>query len=72
MAHCPVCGADVTYPGAEFCTQCGAKLNAVTTNHCTNPSCPHYTAKTNFDKSIRHCPKCGSLTTIGKQIDDLI
>lgn len=72
MSRCPVCGANVTYPGAKRCTSCGAVLNVVPTNRCTNPSCPHYAARTNFGKTVRRCPECGSLTTIGKQIDDLI
>lgn len=72
MARCPVCGAEVIFPNAKHCTHCGAVLNVVTVNHCTNPACPLHASGKNFGPDVSYCPECGSLTTIGKQIEDLI
>ena len=72
MCECKFCGKPLR-PDADFCTYCGATANPPKQeNICTNPSCDLHRDLFQFSENETHCSKCGSLTTIGKKINDLL
>ena len=72
MKKCIYCGKELR-PNAKFCTYCGASANPVKQeNICLNPNCKLHLSKFQFNSDEVRCSDCGSLTTWGKKIDDLI
>ena len=54
-----------------YCNHCGAVI-VRTENFCTNPNCKAHIEKAGFPIGEQFCKFCGSPTTDGKQIQELI
>lgn len=70
MDICPACGQAYRNSSSAFCQNCGNKRPSAKPNVCTNRICENHDVDLGAD--VRYCDICGSLTSIGKQIDDLI
>lgn len=69
MDSCPACGTTYKSSRSRFCSKCGHARPMAELNVCTNLSCLNH--RLPLDQDAQYCDLCGSLTTLGKMINDM-